>query len=271
MVSFNTILTDSSFLSQHHLRRIIDSRHPVSNNNCRRLRIDHCSFIYHGHDDWFKVIFYCSIDHRHMLRMDLSSISSAVAIRFGLHCFQLGTSELWLWGVWWFRTTWRLEFHPPTNRLTPAGACPARWATTPAKPPFLFPEGSKFPPSPLVNLTPATIYPSTLPWEMSGRPTKTVSSVCVRWTCSCCVWRRGWVPGIDFWGLGCSQRLPLSVWVVPAILRVPVAGWPKKRELGPLSSGQGKLMPFVDPDRIEQSDRVQAASFAHHPTHVETG
>ena len=47
-----------------------------------------------------------------------------------------------------------------------------------------------------------------------------------------------------------------------AFSRVPVAGWPKKRELGPLSSGQGKLMQFVDPDRIEQSDRVQAASFA---------
>ena len=44
--------------------------------------------------------------------------------------------------------------------------------------------------------------------------------------------------------------------------RVPVAGWPKKRELGPLSSGQGKSMQFVDPDRIEQSDHVQAASFA---------
>ena len=26
--------------------------------------------------------------------------------------------------------------------------------------------------------------------------------------------------------------------------------------------GREKLMPFVDPDRIEQSDRVQAASFA---------
>ena len=26
--------------------------------------------------------------------------------------------------------------------------------------------------------------------------------------------------------------------------------------------GMEKLMPFVDPDRIEQSDRVQAASFA---------
>ena len=49
---------------------------------------------------------------------------------------------------------------------------------------------------------------------------------------------------------------------MPATLRVPVAGWPKKRELGPLSSGQGKLMQFVDPDRIEQIDRVQAASFA---------
>ena len=49
---------------------------------------------------------------------------------------------------------------------------------------------------------------------------------------------------------------------MPATLRVPVAGWPKKLELGPLSSGQGKLMQFVDPDRIEQSDRVQAASFA---------
>ena len=49
---------------------------------------------------------------------------------------------------------------------------------------------------------------------------------------------------------------------MPATLRVPVAGWPKKRELGPLSSGQGMLMQFVDPDRIEQSDRVQAASFA---------
>ena len=35
-----------------------------------------------------------------------------------------------------------------------------------------------------------------------------------------------------------------------------------KRELGPLSSGQGKSMQFVDPDRIEQSDHVQAASFA---------
>ena len=49
---------------------------------------------------------------------------------------------------------------------------------------------------------------------------------------------------------------------VPATLRVPVAGWPQKRELGPLSSGQGKSMQFVDPDRIEQSDHVQAASFA---------
>ena len=49
---------------------------------------------------------------------------------------------------------------------------------------------------------------------------------------------------------------------MPATLRVPVAGWPPKRELGQLSSGQGKLMQFVDPDRIEQSDRVQAASFA---------
>ena len=49
---------------------------------------------------------------------------------------------------------------------------------------------------------------------------------------------------------------------MPATLRVTVAGWPKKLELGPLSSGQGKLMQFVDPDRIEQSDRVQAASFA---------
>ena len=53
---------------------------------------------------------------------------------------------------------------------------------------------------------------------------------------------------------------------MPATLRVPVAGWPKKRELGPLSSGQGKSMQFVDPDRIEQSDRVQAASFA--PNHL---
>ena len=31
---------------------------------------------------------------------------------------------------------------------------------------------------------------------------------------------------------------------------------------GVWSSGQGELMPFVDPGRIEQSDRVQAASFA---------
>ena len=29
-----------------------------------------------------------------------------------------------------------------------------------------------------------------------------------------------------------------------------------------VSSGQGKSMQFVDPDRIEQSDHVQAASFA---------
>ena len=34
------------------------------------------------------------------------------------------------------------------------------------------------------------------------------------------------------------------------------------------TSGQGKLMPFVDPDRIEQSDRVQAASFAPMVLHV---
>ena len=41
------------------------------------------------------------------------------------------------------------------------------------------------------------------------------------------------------------------------------SGWlAQKRELGPLSSGHGKLMQFVDPDRVEQSDRVQAASFA---------
>ena len=45
------------------------------------------------------------------------------------------------------------------------------------------------------------------------------------------------------------------------------SGWlAQKRELGPLSSGQGKLMQFVDPDQIEQSDRVQAASFA--PRHI---
>ena len=47
-------------------------------------------------------------------------------------------------------------------------------------------------------------------------------------------------------------------------------------KLGPLSSGQGKMMPFVDPDRIEQSDRVQAASFApflrcHHCLHLALG
>ena len=81
--------------------------------------------------------------------------------------------------------------------------------------------------------------------------------------------RRGEVH--DFVGLGCSQRLPLSVWVVPATLRVPVAGLPQKWELGALSSGQGRLMPFVDPGRIEHSDRVQAASFApwniHHHHH----
>ena len=64
------------------------------------------------------------------------------------------------------------------------------------------------------------------------------------------------------WGPGLLSTSPLWVWVVPATLRVPVAGWPKKRELGPLSSGQGKSMQFVDPDRIEQSDHVQAASFA---------
>ena len=46
-----------------------------------------------------------------------------------------------------------------------------------------------------------------------------------------------------------------------------VAGWPQKRELGPLSSGQGRLMPFVNPGRIEQSDRVQAASFAPQQHH----
>ena len=47
----------------------------------------------------------------------------------------------------------------------------------------------------------------------------------------------------------------------------PVAGWPQKRELGPLSSGQGKSMQVVDPDRIEKSDHVQAASFAPHHYH----
>ena len=62
----------------------------------------------------------------------------------------------------------------------------------------------------------------------------------------------------------CCQQSP-----APEIMWQPAVSpprWQGKaplcRELGPLSSGQGKSMQFVDPDRIEQSDHVQAASFA---------
>ena len=51
--------------------------------------------------------------------------------------------------------------------------------------------------------------------------------------------RRGDV--YDFGGLGCSQRLPLSVWVVPATLRVPVAGWPPKTGAGPTFQWAGRV------------------------------
>ena len=65
-----------------------------------------------------------------------------------------------------------------------------------------------------------------------------------------------------FWGTGLLSTSPAFSMSSASHSAVPVAGWPQKLELAPLSSGQRKLMQFVDPDRIEQSDRVQAASFA---------
>ena len=67
---------------------------------------------------------------------------------------------------------------------------------------------------------------------------------------------------LRFWGPGLLSTSP-AFSMSSASHSAGSSGWlAQKRELGPLSSGQGKLMPFVDPDRIEQSDRVQAASFA---------
>ena len=66
---------------------------------------------------------------------------------------------------------------------------------------------------------------------------------------------------LRFWGPGLLSTSP-AFSMSSASHSAGSSGWPQKRELGPLSSGQGKSMQFVDPDRIEQSDRVQAASFA---------
>ena len=65
---------------------------------------------------------------------------------------------------------------------------------------------------------------------------------------------------LRFWGPGLLSTSP--AFSMSSASHSAGSSWPQKRELGPLSSGQGKLMPFVDPDRIEQSDRVQAAFFA---------
>ena len=71
---------------------------------------------------------------------------------------------------------------------------------------------------------------------------------------------------LRFWGPGLLSTSPAFSMSSASHSAVPVAGWPKKREPGPLSSGQGKSMQFVDPDRIEQSNHVQAASFAPSPS-----
>ena len=78
--------------------------------------------------------------------------------------------------------------------------------------------------------------------------------------------RRGGV--YDLGGLGCSQRLPLSVWVVPATLRVPVTGWPQKRELGPLSSGQGKV-DAICRSRSNRAKRQRAGCILRSPQKTE--
>ena len=67
---------------------------------------------------------------------------------------------------------------------------------------------------------------------------------------------------LRFWGPGLLSTSP-AFSMSSASHSAGSSGWlAQKRELGPLSSGQGKSMQFVDPDRIEQSDHVQAASFA---------
>ena len=66
---------------------------------------------------------------------------------------------------------------------------------------------------------------------------------------------------LRFWGPGLLSTSP-ALSMSSASHSAGSSGWlAQKRELGPLSSGQGKSMQFVDPDRIEQSDHVQAASF----------
>ena len=82
--------------------------------------------------------------------------------------------------------------------------------------------------------------------------------------CECVVVRvvRAEGGSLRFWGPGLLSTSP-AFSMSSDSHSAGSSGWlAQKRELGPLSSGQGKLMPFVDPDRIEQSDRVQAASFA---------
>ena len=67
---------------------------------------------------------------------------------------------------------------------------------------------------------------------------------------------------LRFWGPGLLSTSP-ALSMSSASHSAGSSGWlAQKRELGQLSSGQGKSMQFVDPDRIEQSDHVQAASFA---------
>ena len=67
---------------------------------------------------------------------------------------------------------------------------------------------------------------------------------------------------LRFWGPGLLSTSP-AFSMSSASHSAGSSGWlAQKTGAGPLSSGQGMLMPFVDPDRIEQSDRVQAASFA---------
>ena len=67
---------------------------------------------------------------------------------------------------------------------------------------------------------------------------------------------------LRFWGPGLLSTSPAFSMSSASHSAGSSGGLAQKWELGPLSSGQGKLMQFVDPDRIEQSDRVQAASFA---------
>ena len=62
---------------------------------------------------------------------------------------------------------------------------------------------------------------------------------------------------LRFWGPGLLSTSP-AFSMSSASHSAGSSGWLAQKT----GAGQGELMPFVDPDRIEQSDRVQAASFA---------